>query len=643
METFVQIAYLIFLLPLVVSTLAFLWKNQLGRRVGDISVATMVLCVILALGAFWNTIHAHDPFNYSFRWATLGNLDLTMGFMVDQLTALMLVIVTVVSLLVQIYSRGYMAEDERYPTYFAFLTFFSGSMLGLVLSNNLLQMFVFWELVGVSSYLLIGFWYQKKSAADAAKKAFIVTKIGDLGFIAGLAALYVYSGNLEFSAIFATLSSIAPEVLTVIALLLFLGAVGKSAQFPLHIWLPNAMEGPTPVSALIHAATMVVAGIFMVARMYPLFDAAPHALEVVAIVGAITALFAATIAIVQTDIKAVLAYSTISQLGYMIAGLGVGAYTASLFHLTTHAFFKALLFLGAGSVIHSLHTQDMREMGGLHSKMHKTFLTFLIGALCLAGIPPFSGFFSKDEILTGAVHHPLIFWMLIAGAFITAFYVTRQVIMIFLGEPRDHHKHDHAHESHNVMAVPLEILAVLSVLIGLVGLPGISLFGGFIHYGHGAHDIRIDVMLLSTFVALAGVGLGWLVYGKKSISAEKMANTFKPIYTLLDRRYYIDEFYQATIVRLMVGLSKLARLIDVYVIDGIVNLVGRGFYLISHLARLFDEYVIDALVNLVGIVIKKMGWLFRFSQTGYVQNYLVVVLIGIIVLVSAGILGVLVL
>ncbi len=579
-------------------------------------------------------------YNYSFTWLTLGTVPVNLGFMVDELTALMLVIVTFVSLMVQIYSQGYMEHDERYTTYFAFLTFFSSSMLGLVLSNNILGMFIFWELVGVSSYLLIGFWYHKPSAANACKKAFITTKIGDIGFFVGLMMIFLLVGSFEFTAIFEQVPYLSESVLTVIALLLFCGAVGKSAQFPLHTWLPNAMEGPTPVSALIHAATMVVAGIFLVARMYPLFSAAPFAMEVVAFVGAFTALFAATIAVVQNDIKAVLAYSTISQLGYMVAGLGVGAYTAGLYHMTTHAFFKALLFLGAGSVIHAVGTQDMREMGGLHKKMHTTFLTFLIGSLCLMGIPPFSGFFSKDEILLGALHHPLIFGMLLVGAFITAFYVTRQVCMVFAGSPRDEHKHEHAHESPSSMKIPLEALAVLAVLVGVLGLPGHSLFGEFIHFGEAEHHVSLGVMLLSVIVAGAGVLLGLCFYLWNIFSAEKVASALHPLYVLLDRRYFIDEVYEFFFIKGNKLLAKILAWFDRVIIDGIVNYVAKGNYLLGHSMRLFDTYVIDAFVDLLGHMVKQLGWIFKFSQTGYVQNYLVVVIVGVIVLVVTGIVGV---
>jgi NADH-quinone oxidoreductase subunit L len=466
-------AHLIPFLPL----LSFFVNIAVGRRLprkGDwVSLATIWTTLAMSIGIFYEVFSAYDP-NFRYHvvipWMSVGDRALFQtGILIDNVTAIMLVVVTGVSSLVHLFSVGYMHGDPRYNRFFAYLSIFSFSMLGLVLSESLLFIYIFWELVGLSSYLLIGFWFEKKSAADACKKAFIVNRVGDFGFLIGILIIYATCGVLGYDEVFRAIGDgkLSGGLLTLAGIAVFCGAIGKSAQFPLHVWLPDAMEGPTPVSALIHAATMVAAGVYLVGRVYPIFT--PDAFLFIAYIGLITLFLAATIALTQNDIKRVLAYSTTSQLGFMIMGLGVGGYTAGLAHLTTHAAFKACLFLGSGSVIHAVHSQDIREMGGLRKKLPITFWTFLIATLAIAGVPGFSGFFSKDMILAAALEfgmrnpqHLIIFVGALLTAGMTAFYMFRMVIMTFFGEPKDHHKYDHAHESPPNMWVPLVILAALS-------------------------------------------------------------------------------------------------------------------------------------------------------------------------------------
>ena len=469
----IRYAHLIPFLPL----LSFFINIAVGKRLprkGDwLSLATIGTTLAMSIGIFYEVFSAYDPnFRYHavFPWLTVADRALyNTGILVDNLTAVMLVVVSGVSFLVHLFSVGYMHGDPRYNRFFAYLSIFSFSMLGLVLAESLLFIYIFWELVGLSSYLLIGFWFEKKSAADACKKAFIVNRVGDFGFLIGILIIYATCGVLGYDEVFRAIGEgkLSGTLLTLAGIAVFCGAVGKSAQFPLHVWLPDAMEGPTPVSALIHAATMVAAGVYLVGRVYPIFT--PDAFLVIAYIGLITLFLAATIALTQNDIKKVLAYSTTSQLGFMIMGLGVGGYTAGLAHLATHAAFKACLFLGSGSVIHAVHSQDIREMGGLRKKMPITFWTFLIATLAIAGVPGFSGFFSKDMILAAALEfgmrqpqHLIIFFGALLTAGMTAFYMFRMVIMTFFGKPKDHHKYDHAHESPPNMWVPLVILATLS-------------------------------------------------------------------------------------------------------------------------------------------------------------------------------------
>jgi NADH-quinone oxidoreductase subunit L len=516
-----------------------------------------------------------------------------LGLIMDSLTAVMLIVVTVVSLMVQIYSQGYMDGDPGYHRYYAWMSLFTASMIGLVMADNLLFLFVFWELVGLCSYLLIGFWFHKPSAADAAKKAFIVTRLGDFGFLAGILLLFLNTGTFDIAELheLAIAGALAGTVLTWAAIGIFAGAVGKSAQFPLHVWLPDAMEGPTPVSALIHAATMVAAGVFLVARMFPLFEHSTEAMTTVAVIGGITAIFAASMGLVMNDIKRVLAYSTISQLGYMMLGLGVGGVAIGIFHLFNHAFFKALLFLGSGSVNHATGTFDMRLMGGLRKTMPWTYATFVIASLSIAGIWPLSGFWSKDEIVVSAAGQPILFYLAMITVFMTAFYMFRAVFMTFGGEYRggspDAHGHgghsSHPHESPNVMVIPLVVLAILAIFSGLWNVTGH--FGAFM--GHGEthsfaeglfHPFTQPLPWISLILAGLGILLAYAMYSKRWISAEKIGSMFKPLYTLFYRKYWFDEFYENIVVRLALlkGLFAGFEQFDTKVVDGAVNGVANG-------------------------------------------------------------------
>ena len=552
-----------------------------------------------------------------FSWIVAGDFDTGVTAYVDSLTAVMLLVVTGVGFLIHLYSIGYMHDEPDYARFFAYLNLFVFSMTMLVLAGNFLLLYVFWEAVGLCSYLLIGFWYTRPAAAQAGKKAFIVNRVGDFGFGLGIMWLWVALGTLDFVGVFKGAATLAPETATGIALLLFMGACGKSAQLPLHIWLPDAMEGPTPVSALIHAATMVTAGVYMVARSHALFERSGSALEVVAWVGTITAVFAATIGLVQTDIKRVLAYSTVSQLGYMFAAVGLGAYAAGIFHLVTHAFFKALLFLGAGSVIHGLRgEQDLRKMGGIAYKLPITATTMWVGGLGLAGVPPLAGFFSKDEILGAALGegHTLLFLLLLAGAFLTAFYTFRLLFLAFSGSPRmTKDVLHHAHESPWVMTVPLVVLALLTGVAGFVlGLPlertrfaqGLeSVFA--LHAG--AHSRLVP--LLSVVVVVAGFALALQRYKLTPVRAERVGEPRTALRALLLNAYYVDAVYDRAIVRPLLALSVgLARVFDLGVIDGIVNGVGRA--------------------------VMAGGAGLRRLQTGYVVNYALTMLAGAVVLVA---------
>jgi len=570
-----QYAWIIPALPLAAFTVIVFFTHRHRTLSAGISIGAILTAFALSLPILFSVLADHGPHEFSIPWLDFGTWKIELGLLIDPLTAVMLLVVTIVSSCVQIYSVGYMHGDPRYSRYFAYLSLFTFSMLGLVLSNSFAEIFIFWELVGLTSYLLIGFWFEKQSASDAGKKAFITTRTGDLGFIIGILIVFLACGTFNFREVFHHIEqgTFAAGLVTAAAIFLFAGAVGKSAQFPLHVWLPDAMEGPTPVSALIHAATMVAAGVYLVARTMTIFAASETASLVVAIIGITTSLLAASIGLVQNDIKRVLAYSTVSQLGYMIMALGLGGYTAGTFHLMTHAFFKALLFLAAGSVIHAVHTNDLQEMGGLGRKMKTTAATMFIASFSIAGIFPLSGFWSKDEIIATAAQHPVFFVLALMVAFMTAFYMFRLCFLTFTGEPRDHHKYDHAHESPRSMTGPLVFLAVLSVCAGWVGIPWLEHgFSSFVYHGEPHHAApNVLLMLVSLVVGLSGIGLAYLMYYKKSISADAIAEKFKPIHTLLYNKYYFDEIYDATIVKPIYALCDFWFWFDQHIIDGLVN------------------------------------------------------------------------
>jgi len=611
---FTEYAWLIPLFPFA----AFLVLTAMGKglkRTGAwIATLASFVSLVLALCLATERMSGNAPeYSKQFDWIAIGKLKLTAGFEVTNLSTLMLVVVTLVAFLVNLYSQGYMKKDERISTFFAYVALFTSSMLGLVLSDNLLTFYIFWELVGVCSFLLVGFWYQKPEAKAAAKKAFIVTRIGDLGLLIAILLLFWYMPGhaLDFTALHNVFDTqggvISTGITTLIALLIFLGAVGKSGQFPLHVWLPDAMEGPTPISALIHAATMVAAGVFLVARTFDIFEASQIAMNTVAIIGAFTAIFAATIGLTQNDIKRVLAFSTVSQLGYMMLALGVGSVTGAMFHLFTHAFFKALLFLGAGSVIHSVHTQDIREMGGLGGKMKITAWTFGIGALALSGIPPFSGFWSKDAILTVALDkQPILFVVGLIAAFFTALYMARLFFLVFAGKPKEGQS---AKESSAVMTFPLIVLAVLAVVAGFVETPFKGWFGTWLLGADAEHHVSSLVMIVSAAVGLLGIYIGWLIYAKGTIRKDAFSSRFPGIVKLLERKYFVDEFYHAAFVRPLQGLGKLLEL--------------------------FDDYVIDGVVRLSGHTVSAIGRLNTRLQSGQVQAYALTALIGIVILMLA--------
>ncbi len=575
-----------------------------------LTLASLIYSILVLIERF-----SEPTYGINYEWLTIGDLHLTAGFEVNQLNALMLVIVSLVSFLVHTYSKGYMHGDERFPVFYAYLGLFTFAMLGLVISPNLLQTYIFWELVGVGSFLLIGFYFYKEEAKAAAKKAFIMTRIGDVGLFIGMILLFWETKSFEYSVIFESVEggAISSPMITLIAILIFIGAVGKSGQFPLHTWLPDAMEGPTPVSALIHAATMVAAGVYLVAALFPLFLASPTALLTIAVIGAFTAIFAASIGLVQTDIKRVLAYSTVSQLGYMMLALGSAGYVAGVFHLMTHAFFKALLFLAAGSVIHAVHTQNIEEMGGLWKKLKLTGPLFLIGTLAISGVPLLSGFFSKDEILVAAWEggHPILFLLALAAAFMTAFYMFRLFFLVFTGEARGDQKH--VHESPSNMTLPMLILGVLAVVSGYVNTPWFGTFlGDWLVDGnetlahHAESHGPVWIMIAATIVSLAGILLAYLMYYKRSIARNWLSGTGDTLHSILLNKYFVDEFYQYTVVAASKAISYFLRFIDVFLVEGLVK-------------------------GVVGIV-QGLGRAGSKLQSGQVQTYGAVAFIGLALL-----------
>ena len=586
--------WLIFLLPLFsfgIITLFFRpFLNHRPKLGGYITIAALLGSLGLSVWALFEVMAApgHTLPIPDINWVVIeGGLTIHLGLIMDSLTAVMLLVVTIVSLMVQIYSQGYMKGDPGYHRYYAAMSLFTASMLGLVLADSLLFVYVFWEMVGLCSYLLIGFWFHKKSAADAAKKAFIVTRLGDFGFLAAILLLYFNTGTFDIVQLhsLAIAGTLGGTVLTWAAIGIFAGAAGKSAQFPLHVWLPDAMEGPTPVSALIHAATMVAAGVFLVARTYPLFAHSLEAMTTVAVIGGFTAIFAATMGLVMTDIKRVLAYSTISQLGYMMLGLGTGGVVIGIFHLFNHAFFKALLFLGAGSVNHATGTFDMRKMGGLRRFMPWTYATFLIASISIAGIWPLSGFWSKDEILASSLEaQPVLFALAMITVFMTAFYMFRVVFMTFGGDYRGGEEaHGQPHESPAVMVMPMVVLAVLAVVSGSWNVTGSfsALFGHGETQSFAAGFFGILTHALpwiSLILAGLGILLAYAVYSAKWLSAERIGAMFRPLYNLFLHKYWLDELYENVIVKLVLikGLFAAFQALDSYGVDGAVNGLAKG-------------------------------------------------------------------
>jgi NADH-quinone oxidoreductase subunit L len=577
----------------------------------------------------------HWVYDVSFDWAPLPGIAIPMGLLIDPLTVVMLIVVGVVSFLVHVYSFGYMKGDPRFARFFAYLSFFTFAMSFLVLANNYFQIFIGWELVGLASYLLIGFWFEKPEAAAAGKKAFITTRVGDLGFIAGILILVVGTGTFHFAGVFEGVAAgkVAGGLLAAAAVLTFMGAIGKSAQFPLHVWLPDAMEGPTPVSALIHAATMVAAGVYLVARTLSVFLGTETGLLIVTAIGSITALIAATIALVHDDIKRVLAYSTISQLGYMILALGCGGYTAGTFHLFTHAFFKALLFLCAGSVIHAVHSNDIFQMGGLSKKMKVTAWTFIVAALSISGIFPLSGFWSKDEIIGVALGNGpwWAFAVAIAVAGMTSFYMFRLVFLTFFGKPRNTERFEHAHESPKSMTIPLVILAVLSVCAGWIGIPGIGVYGEWVSHAGGVHlPFSVPLALISTVVVGGGILLAYLMYIRGTVPVTFLSARVPHVYLFLRNKWYFDELYDAILIRPLLRFSDLALRFDLRIIDGAVNGAGWLGLFIADVKIWFDLHVVDGLVNLSGRSSMSFGRFVRKAQTGRVQNYALVILVAVV-------------
>lgn len=620
---------LIPLLPLA----SFLILGMFGHWIRDKAHLVAVPAIVLSLGisilAFFDVAGGHHSTIRLYTWLTSGMLDVHIGLSIDRLTSVMLLLVTTVSALVHVYTIGYMQGEPGYARFFSYIALFTFSMLMLVLADNFLQLFVFWEAVGLCSYLLIGHWYERQSAVAAATKAFVVNRVGDFGFMLGLLLVFTTFDSLDYATAFANVGPATAQVMnilepvggsfevstiTVICLLLFMGAIGKSAQFPLHVWLPDAMEGPTPISALIHAATMVTAGVFMVARLAPLYNASPTAMSVVAVVGAITMVLGATIALTQTDIKRVVAYSTMSQLGYMMMACGLGAYAAGIYHLMTHGAFKALLFLGCGSVIIALHhEQDMRRMGGLKDRLPITYWTFLIGSLALAGFPLTAGFFSKDDILVSAwAAGPLGQVLSMFGvltALLTAFYSFRLVFVTFWGPSRVDQQHAaHVHEPSPTMTVPLVILAVLSIATGYVGIP--EFLAPVFEGGDGAHGGgAMGIMLLATAMGLLGIGGAYYAYVLHPSLPDRWAHQWRTAYEWSFHKWYFDEAYDRSIVRPTFTVAvELWKRIDVAVIDGAVNGVARA--------------------------IAWGAWFLRLVQSGQTQHYALGMALGAVVILT---------
>jgi NADH-quinone oxidoreductase subunit L len=693
--------YLVFLIPLI-PLIGFLFNLTVGVRIlgrrghdaahGQSPIVGWVACGAVALSLALSVVAAiqahaapdHTLIAQMWTWIPGGAAQTATGsapfhvdwaYQVDPLSSVMILVVTFVGFFIHVYSIGYMAHDDGYPRYMAYLNLFMFAMLTLVLGANYFVMFVGWEGVGLCSYLLIGFWFHKQSASDAGKKAFIVNRIGDAGLALGVFLTFFTFGSVDFRTITAAAAHLPVEhawggTLTLIALGLFVGACGKSAQIPLYVWLPDAMEGPTPVSALIHAATMVTAGVYMVARSSAIYSHAPKAMMVVAIVGAATAIFAASIALVQNDIKRVLAYSTVSQLGYMFLACGVGAFSAGIFHLATHAFFKALLFLGAGSVIHAMSgEQDMRSMGGLKAKMPWTHATMLVACLAIAGIPFFSGFFSKDEILWSAFRvggYGRAVWLVgFVAAGMTAFYMFRLYFMTFSGKFRGTEEQaHHLHESPRTMTIPLVVLATGAALGGFVGLPtvlwGSNWIERFLHHAfapahhalgeilpalsHGT-GIEVGLMLASVAIAAAGILVAWWMYVARPEIAPALAKAWPAAHRVLFNKWYVDELYNAVVVRgVALGGGRVLHAFDRFVVDGgdgevrpalgVNGIAWASRDIVARLSNLWDKWIVDGLVNLTGIILEEGSYLLRAVQNGLVQHYAWVMILGVLLLIG---------
>jgi len=632
-----EIFWLIPFVPALSTLILALFGTKLPKKYVSFQAClavfgSFVISVISFLGLLQVSHESYPLVKNLFSWISSGSFNVNLSLQLDPLSAVMAMVVSGVGFIIHVYSVGYMAKDEGYTRYFTYLNLFTFAMLLLVMASNVVLMFVGWEGVGLCSYLLIGFWFEKHSAASAGKKAFIVNRIGDAGFLLGIMFILIHIGSGEFTAINAAIGggAITQGLATLIAILLFVGATGKSAQIPLYIWLPDAMEGPTPVSALIHAATMVTAGVYMVARMNLLYALSGTAAQIVAIVGAVTAVYAATMALTQNDIKRVLAYSTISQIGYMFIGCGVGAYAAGMFHLYTHAFFKSLLFLAAGSVMHALSGElNMKKMGGLRKYLPLTYPTFLIGAIAIAGIPFLSGFFSKDAILTAAYAngHYFVWGLGILGAVLTAFYMFRLIFLTFHGKERlDPEVKEHIHESPPVMTIPLVILAFFSIIAGLVWMPvvfgkNLNFFGHFLepvlrggHEAHISHELEWILIGISVGVALLGIIIAWFFYIKAPRIPERIRERFPRIYKLLYNKYYMDEIYDAAFVNPTVrGSEKIYDHFDLKVIDGAVNGTAKVTGLSGKILSYFQSGLIKdyALIFLLGVIIF-IGYLIIF-------------------------------
>jgi len=631
---------LLYFSPILFPLLGLLINATLGRRmnewmIGAIASGMVIASFVVSVVVFTQVGQGAVAVDLGIPWIQVGALNVPFGLELDALSATMMLIVTGVGALIHIYSIGYMHGDPRFQRYFVYLNLFIASMLILVMTNSFLLMFVGWELVGLCSYLLIGFWFNNIKNAEAGRKAFVVNRIGDAGFILAVLAIFFTFGSVTFSDVFgrvAAMNAINSPIIVVITLLLFVGATGKSAQIPLFVWLPDAMAGPTPVSALIHAATMVTAGIYMMTRAHVMFAAAPDTQTVIAVVGGLTAFVAGSVALTQYDIKKVLAYSTISQLGFMVAAAGLGAYVSSVFHLATHAFFKALLFLAAGSVIHGMehlsHTaqtphgsqgahidpQDMRNMGGLRTKMPITFIVFVIGSLALAGIFPLAGFWSKDEIIVAAMqHNPFVYALLGITAVFTAFYVGRQLIMVFFGKPRSENA-EHAVESSPLMTTPLIVLAVLSLIAGALNLPGVGSLGKWLAPVLGEYEVetfQIGVAGFFTVLSIAALAVAWLLYRNAftKVADKDPLEKLGALYVFSKRAWFIDAFYQNVVVKLFYAAS-------------------------SFLARVLDIGGIDGLVNGAGVVVRNTSGALRRVQNGFVRSYGLMMLLGVVVVVA---------